>query len=248
LKKRENVPIQPTGVNLFSSSSSSHSIAPLSNVMEHAKAQNFLDALLLLRSTPLHIHNLHILLCIDKEYYTTIEKQSCSRNRGKLYEEYIGKSNVKYTYYPNGKVEILVACSRNPFKIESDGDVGTLFSFLGQVKELLLIQLSNIRERIAPPITEWRLVQCDINNDVEITDKAQVTLPDIQLESADRVFRWYVKNLQDKAVYRAEESLKLNLPLVEALDAIRCPNKRIEEKLDGMTELLKNIARQGAQL
>ncbi len=216
--------------------------------MEHAKAQNFLDALLLLRFTSPHIHNLHILLSIDREYYPTIEKQSRSSNKGKLYEECIGKANVKYTYYPNGKVEILVACSRNPFRVETDSDVSILFSFLGQVKELLLIQLSDIRERMAPPITKWKLVQCDINNDVEITDKTHVTLPDIQVESADRVFRWYIKNLQDKAVYRAEESLKLNLPLVEALDAIRSPNKRIEEKLDGMTELLQNIARQGAQL
>jgi hypothetical protein len=161
-KEYKNVPIQPTGVRRHSS------ITPLSNAMEeHAKAQNFLDALLLLRFTSPHIHNLHILLSIDKEYYTTIEKQSRSINRGKVHEEYIGKAHVKYTYYPNGKVEILIACSRNPFKIESDGDLSTLFSFLGQVKELLLIQLCDIRERIVPSITEWKLVQCDINNDVE---------------------------------------------------------------------------------
>ena len=239
-KEYKNVPVHPTGVRRHSS------IAPLSNAMEYAKAQNFLDALLLLRFTSPHIHNLHILLSIDKEYYSTIEKQSRSINRGKVYEEYIGKAHVKYTYYPNGKVEIIIACSCNPFKIESDGDVSILFSFLGQVKEILLIHLGDIRERMVPPITEWKLVQCDINNDIEITDKAQITFADIQLESADRVFRWYVKNLQDKAVYRAEESLKLNLPLVGALDAIKSPNKRIEEKIDGITKLLKQfIARQG---
>ena len=242
-KELTNVPVHPTGIRRHSS------IAPLSNAMEHAKAQNFLDALLLLRFTSSHIHNLHIFLSIDKEYYPTIEKHSRSINRGKVHEEYIGKAHVKYTYYPNGKVEILVACSRNPFKIESEGDVSILFSFLGQVKEILMIHLSDKRERMVPPITEWKLVQCDINNDVEITDKAHITCPDIQLESADRVFRWYVKNLQDKAVYRAEESLKVNLPLVEALDVIRKPNKVIEEKIDGMTKLLKQaIAKQGAQL
>jgi hypothetical protein len=175
-------------------------------------------------------------LSIDKEYYTTIEKQSLSRNRGKVYEEYIGKANVKYTYYPNGKVEILIACSSNPFKIESDGDVSILFSFFGQVKELLLIQLSDIRERRVSPITEWKLVQCDINNDVEITDKAQVTFPDIQLESADRIFRLYVKSLHDKAVYRCEELLAFNngTPLIEALDQIRNPYKALENKIDNI--------------
>jgi hypothetical protein len=48
-------------------------------------------------------------LSIDKEYYTTIEKQSHPRNRGKVHEEHIGKAHVKYTYYPNGKIEILIA-------------------------------------------------------------------------------------------------------------------------------------------
>jgi hypothetical protein len=181
-------------------------------------------------------------LSIDKEYYTTIEKQSHSINRGKIYEEHIGKANVKYTYYPNGKVEILVACSSNAFKIETDGNVSILFSFLGQVKELLLIQLSDIRERMVPPITEWKLVQCDINNDVEIADKAQVTFPDIQLESADRVFRLYVKSLHDKAVYRCEESLAFNgTPLIEALDQIRNPYKALEaleNKIDNIAALI----------
>jgi hypothetical protein len=178
-------------------------------------------------------------LSIDKEYYTTIEKQSRPRNRGKVYEEHIGKAHVKYTYYPNGKVEILVACSRHSLKIESDSDVSILFSFLGQVKELLLIQLNDIRERIVPQITEWKLVQCDINNDVEITAKAQVTFPDIQLESADRVFRLYVKSLHDKAVYRCEESLAFkNVPLVEALDQIRNPYKSLENKIDNLAAAL----------
>jgi len=232
-KEYKNVPVQPTGVRTHSS------ITSLSNAMEHAKAQNFLDALQLLRFTSLHIHNLHILLSIDKEYYTTIEKQSHSINRGKVHEEHIGKTNVKYTYYPNGKVEILVACSRNPFKIESDGDVSILFSFLGQVKEIMLIQLCDIRERMVPPITEWKLVQCDINNDVEITDKAQLTFPDIQLESADRVFRLYVKSLHDKAVYRCEELLAFNdSPLIEALDQIRNPYKALENKIDNLTAIV----------
>ena len=37
---------------------------------------------------------------------------------------------------------------------------------------------------------EWRLLQCDINRDVELTIKAQITLPDIQLKDADRVLSY----------------------------------------------------------
>ena len=50
---------------------------------------------------------------------------------------------------------------------------------------------------------------CDLNKDVEIDDMCQISLPDIQLKHADRVFRLYVKSLHDKAVYRSEESLTL---------------------------------------
>jgi hypothetical protein len=87
---------------------------------------------------------------------------------------------------------------------------------------------------MVPPITEWKLVQCDINNDVEITDKAQLTFPDIQLEGADRVFRLYVKSLHYKAVYRCEESLAFNdTSVVEVLDQIRNPIKALN-KIDNI--------------
>jgi hypothetical protein len=92
------------------------------------------------------------------------------------------------------------------------------------------------------PITELKLVQYDINNDVEITDKAQVILPDIQLESADRIFRLYVKSLHNKAVYRCEESLAFNnTPLVEALDQIRNPYKPLENKIDNTSHFKSSL-------
>ena len=56
-----------------------------------------------------------------------------------------------------------------------------------------------------------------------------MTLPDIQLKYAGRVFRLYIKSLHDKAVYRSEESLTLNRALLpEALDNIRHPYRSIE--------------------
>ena len=85
---------------------------------------------------------------------------------------------------------------------------------------------------MVPDVMEWSLIQCDVNRDVEIDDKMQLTLPDIQLKFADRVFRLYVKSLHDKAVCRGEESLKLNQLLPEAFDSIRHPYKSIDKKLD----------------
>ena len=113
-----------------------------------------------------------------------------------------------------------------------------LFGFFGQVRDRLLYLLSDVREKIVPSIMDWFLIQCDVNRDVEIDDKMQLTLPDIQLKLADRVFRLYVKSLHDRACYRAEESVKLNLPVPEALENIRHPYKAIEKKIE---ELSKTI-------
>ena len=79
---------------------------------------------------------------------------------------------------------------------------------------------------------KWRLLQCDLNKDAEITEKAQLTLPDIQLKYVDRVFRLYVKSLHDRVVYRNEELLNLNQLLPEAIDNIRHPFKSLERKID----------------
>jgi len=99
----------------------------------------------------------------------------------------------------------------------------TLFHSL---RDGLLYLLSDPNERIVPLITEWWLVGCDVNKDLEIGDMMQLTGIHIQLKDADRVFRLYIKSLGDKAVRRAEESLKLkNSPLVDELRSIRCNNR-----------------------
>jgi hypothetical protein len=90
---------------------------------------------------------------------------------------------------------------------------------------------------------EWTLKACDLNKDILISDKAQLILPDIQLRYADRVFRLYVKIMEDKAYYRSEESLTLNQVLPEALENIRHPYKSIENKIDRLIELMEKNTR-----
>ena len=127
--------------------------------------------------------------------------------------------------------EIAVKSSDTPFRLETDEDESIIFSFLGQVRDRLLYHVSDIRERHIPSIMEWALKRCDLNKDVEIQYNCQMTLPDIQLKYAGRVFRLYVKSLHDKAVYRTEESLTLNRALLsEALDNITHPHRLVESK------------------
>ncbi len=101
-----------------------------------------------------------------------------------------------------------------------------LFAF---IKDRMTIRLNDPRERIVPDINIWILKECDINVDIELTDLGQVTLPDIQISTFGRVLRAYVKILESKAVYRLEETLTQNSPLLEALDSIVHPNRTLEK-------------------
>jgi hypothetical protein len=189
-----------------------------------------------------YIHKLHLQLSVASEYYHTITEAlpKAKKNKGKQHLEHMARGDVNFIIYPNGKVMVFIACSNNPFKLETDEDEGNLFSFLGQVRDRLLYVLNDPRERAVPSIMEWHLSECDINKDIEITDMMQLSSIDIQLKYADRVFRQYVKSLHDKAVYRCEESLVFNdTPLVKALDQIRNPYKSLENKIDNLAAALE---------
>jgi hypothetical protein len=217
LKQKGNVPIQLTGV--LSSNT------PLSNLVVEQKAQNLYDILYSFGRCPLYIHKLQLQLSLESRYYIDIQKTSSKHNKSKQHEEKIGTSIVKYLVYPNGKTMIFVACSNNPFKLEDESDVSIIYAFLGQVRDRLLYLMTDPHERIVPPILKWVLTGCDINKDVTVSDKLQLTAINIQLKDADRVFRLYIKSLGDKAVYRVEESLKMRCSLVDVLRTIRSPSE-----------------------
>jgi hypothetical protein len=185
---------------------------------------------------------------LDKEFYNELDQKAHQINRAKSHEEFIGRRHVTYRLSPNGTVEVYIATTDTPFRIELDEDVSALFAFLGQVRDRFLYHVSDIRERHVPPLLNWILKQCDLNKDVEIDDIAQLTFPDIQLKSADRVFRLYVKIRKGKAYCRGEESLTLNQALPEALDNIGHPYKSIEKKIDHVIQLLECESALGKQV
>jgi hypothetical protein len=89
----------------------------------------------------LYIHKLKLELFINPEGYDDLNQNSVKCNTAKLHEERIGKAkgkpNVKYVVYPNGKVMVYIACSDNPFKLETEADECLLFSFFGGPMRLL---------------------------------------------------------------------------------------------------------------
>lgn len=194
------------------------------NPLELAKAESFQDILKSLQFVCRGMHKIQLMTSITKEYYNDLDRvQARVVNRAKVYQENIGNRGVTYTFSPNGTVEIAVACSNNPFRIEYEEDINVLFSFLGQVRDRLLYIVSDPHERVVPQVNDWILKSCDLNKDVDITHKCQMVLPDLQLKYAGRVFRIYVKSLGDRAVARVEESLKLDLPFSDALESTSQP-------------------------
>ncbi|HEY7080845.1 MAG TPA: hypothetical protein VH500_14170 [Nitrososphaeraceae archaeon] len=239
LKKRSrNVRVEPTVCNLSNTSPCTYS---LSNSLEQQKAQGFMDVLIQLPFEPLHVHKLQLMLSMKKEYYKTLEKKPERINLAKRYEEIIGRRHVTYTFSPNGRVQIAIRSSDTPFRIETDEDEAKLFSFFGQVRDRLLHYVSDIHERGVPEITEWILKACDLNKDIEINDKAQLSLPDIQLKYADQVFRMYIKSLHDRAVCRIERSLTLGSPLVPVLEGIMQPTRAINDLKREVIQLKQSI-------
>ena len=65
---------------------------------------------------------------LDKEFYNELKQKEQSINRAKPYEENIGRRHVTYRLSPNGTVEVSVATTDTPFRIERDEDVSALFA------------------------------------------------------------------------------------------------------------------------
>jgi hypothetical protein len=217
LNNNKNRLKDPTGVN--------HHSHPFLAKRDQS-ARYFLEILYQFLHVPIFLHKLFLQTFIDPAYYKELKdvEKIVQVNKAIQYEEIIGplpiKRKVTFTINPNGTVMIYITCSRNPFKLENGEDISYIFSFLGQVRDRLLYFLKDPNERILPSLMEWKLNQCDINKDIEINDKEQITLPDIQLIEVDKVFRLYVRAMEQRAYYRFEESKKVNQKLSLAFDCL----------------------------
>lgn len=196
--------------------------------LEEKKANTLLDTFLLLPYSCIYIHKLQLVFHIKTLFYAETKENS---RKSDMHEEMIGRRHVRYIISSNGTVQVFVQSNDTPFRLESELDEGMMFSFLGQVRDRLLYTIGDVKELIVPSIMEWKLLQCDVNKDVEIHERGQLTLPDIQLKYASRVFREYVKVIEGKAYFRVEESLKLNEILSIALKNIRLPFVSVEKRI-----------------
>jgi hypothetical protein len=214
---------------------------PLFPALESQRASSFLEVLQLISKSSIHIHKINIMLSIGKNHYQErVELLSYIKRSLDPKKWKIGKRHCNFIYHPNGNVQVFVECSRYPMKMETDEDVNLFFSFMGQIKSTLVNHLGDLSESIIPPVNTWILKQCDINSDVTIADSAQLCIPDVQLKTAGRVFRMYVKPMNNEAVCRVEESKEVNRPL-SRFNEIFMPDVKIEQKIDNLTKKLQEV-------
>lgn len=242
--KSKSVPVNPSGVEVQKSSPNNNPQQErLAREEQEAKVDNLVQALVMMSNTPMFIHKVFLELWVPSFLYEDVDAIPRSGNAQKVYSIPIGPAIVTYTLSRKGRLEISIECSEHPFPMASDADEQAFFVYIGKVQSNLQQWLSDPRERYIPSVMTWNLKRWDINWDPAITDKAQVTLPDIQLSYAGRVFRAYVKNLAGKAVYRGEEAVeeKPNTPLVEAITNLRNPNRQLEAKVEHLTALVEKL-------
>jgi DNA repair protein RadA len=181
--------------------------------------------LTLLNAAPLEMHNLRLKLqLIDpKRYYdiTPLTYREEKKNKAKVHEERTDKAHVTFRVYPKGTVVISIACSKSPFRIETDCDVTKLRSFVGEVCNKLQSWLRDVNASVVPTIEQWYLIHADINKDAKVPQRLQLNFIKMQLQTANRVFRRYVKNIGQGSVIRVEETRTFNEPFIDAMNSLR---------------------------
>jgi hypothetical protein len=207
--------------------------------LEEQKANSFFEVLRRLPFSYAYIHKINLIFSIGKKNYKeTSEIMERPIGNG---EECLGRNRrLYYKYHPNGTVQLFIASTKYPVKIQNENDVNSFFSLMGQVKERVINHISDTTEDIIPEVNNWILKQCDINKDIPITDKAQIYLPDIQLKTAGRVFRMYVKSLQHSSADRCEESKEVNLSL-SSLPELIFPELQLSKKIDILSYKIENL-------
>jgi len=226
--KTKTVPNDTTSDGVISSSS-----------LEAEKSNRILELLDLIKFIPLYIHKIQVLIRLDEEIYNSVNGQEFSGNHGRKQSERIDKRIVTYIYHRNGNLEVHVACSNRPFKLETQADIDILGSFFGQVRDRIEYHISDPHGRLVPNITAWTLKQCDFNKDIPITDNAQITLPDVQLTTALETFRLYVKNVNGNACYRIESSIQVSKSLAKYLANTINPNHDRTVRISNIEEVAK---------
>lgn len=210
-----------------------------SDPVQLQRAVNFLSLLHASSNETLNLHKIQLLTFFHKEYYPRINIPEIQKRKRK--QIIIGPRLVEYIFSSNGTVQIFIQSSENPLPVVTYQNINHLYSYLGQVRQELVVVLGDIRETYTAHIDSWMLKGCDLNKDIQLNDDfCQITIPDLQLKYAGNVFRVYVKNIQDKTVLRSEASLSPNKTIGNFLqEQFITPHQRLENIEKMLLEIIE---------
>ena len=243
IRKRElqkNTPIDPIGVGLFTTTTSSSSSLlgtikskhPLSQCIEYMAYHTLEGYVLpLLREAPLLVHNLTFKTKITPKCYSELNLPLFRRNQGKLYEVIIGQTKVDYILYSSGTVVIHTTCSNYPFKVEMEEDRLRLIGYFGQIRASLINLLNDRHERIVLDISDWEVTECDFNKDIKISDYFHMTALKVRVKHLDHLLGLYVKAMGQDTVLRVEETKRPNVRAADFITDIFNPMERLQSEL-----------------
>lgn len=195
--------------------------------LEQQKTHTFFDLIAQLAPSypSRYVHKLQTMTRINKEHYSELSLPTKGRGKAKYRLERInqaqGHPDLEYNIYPNGTVMTFISCSGKPFRLVEEDDIFAINSYLGKVEDRLKNLLSDTHNMIVQPVSTWILTGCDINRDIQVDHMARLTGLSIQVKSAMGVFRGYVKRIEDKVVYRVEQSMTPNESVSTAFETLR---------------------------
>lgn len=191
--------------------------------LEEEKAETYLQAMTAVAQAPIGLHNIRLRLKVTNPYECyynrTIntapipvgprDKKKHKRMPKKL-EHRVGDRKITYLLYLNGTCVICIECSKHSFPLRTDWDVTKLMGFVGEIRDTLRCWLrDNTSNVLVPELDHWVLDHVDICKDIPVVQKLELTVPKVQLKSADYVYREYVKKLDNRnTIFRAEEARK----------------------------------------
>ena len=198
----------------------------------------------LLSQAPLLLHNLRFKTKIIKECYSELDLPYHKKNHGKYHREIIGTTMVEYILYANGTVDIFTTCSNYPYRIETEQDRFRLIAFFGQIRAGLIHLLNDKHERIVQDISEWELIECDLNKDIKVSDLLHYNAIKIRVKHFDHLFGVYIKAMGTDTVCRVEENKHFKKPLIESINNIFNPTEELKKRVDAIYDIVSRLAGQ----
>jgi hypothetical protein len=220
--------------NVIAQRRNSASLEGESDLLAFLQENALYKCLLLFEGAPLCLHNIHTGFFLltgedtaeSRECYDLLNSPGVTIghiNKAKMFKRPIEKyRQATFKLSPNGKVEVLIRCSKGPFPIVTDYDVTALIGFMHQVHYSLSLNLSDtVSSRYVPKVDLWRLTEADVSKDVPCDPISMHIEPRMQLKMFDTTLRLYVKLIGGDSVLRLEEMRSFNESFFDAVTSLR---------------------------